>query len=229
MSVVLWQKDGLFERLRDACRDSWDAYTTHPFTRGLGDGTLPVESFRHYLIQDYLFLVQFARAWALAVYKADNLADMTFVNNSVKAILDGEMAMHVKYCESWGISKEEIETYEEAEATIAYTRFVLEAGMQGDILDLVTALVPCTVGYAEIAMRLEEAEWRREDGNRYNDWIAAYSSDDYRRIARGKADFVDRLWHTRAGGGRFESLATIFDRACRLETSFWRMGLERLP
>lgn len=224
---ALWAKDGLFEKLRDACKESWESYVDHDFVRGLGDGLLPAESFKHYLVQDYLFLIHYARAWALASYKADNLTDMRFANESVKAILDVEMGLHVKYCEEWGIPAAEIETYEEAEATLAYTRFVLETGSQGDILDLAVALAPCALGYAEIAARLNAAPGRKIAGNPYNAWIDMYAGPEFREVARGTADFVDRLWHARAGGGRFESLATTFDRACRLEASFWRMGLER--
>ncbi|MFM7343922.1 MAG: thiaminase II [Tagaea sp.] len=224
---ALWAKAGLFEKLRDACKESWESYVDHEFVRRLGDGTLPAESFKHYLVQDYLFLIHYSRAWALASYKADNLADMRFANESVKAILDVEMGLHMKYCEEWGIPSAEIETYEEAEATLAYTRFVLDAGLQGDILDLAVALAPCALGYAEIASRLNAAPGREIAGNPYNSWIEMYAGPEFRAVARGTADFVDRLWHARAGGGRFESLATIFDRACRLEAAFWRMGLER--
>ena len=61
----------LFDRLKESCAKDWQKYTEHEFVRQLGAGTLPEAAFRHYLIQDYLFLIQFARAYALAVYKSD--------------------------------------------------------------------------------------------------------------------------------------------------------------
>ena len=61
---------GFFERLKTAASAEWRAYTEHPFTEGLADGSLPEAAFRHYLVQDYLFLIEFARAYALAVYKS---------------------------------------------------------------------------------------------------------------------------------------------------------------
>ena len=45
-----------FERLKTKAAAEWRAYTEHPFTAGLADGTLPETAFRHYLVQDYLFL-----------------------------------------------------------------------------------------------------------------------------------------------------------------------------
>ena len=74
--------------------------------RQLGTGTLPEAAFRHYLIQDYLFLIQFARAYALAVYKSDTLGDMRQAAGGMSAILDIEMGLHVEFCRGWGLSED---------------------------------------------------------------------------------------------------------------------------
>ena len=67
---MLFAADSLFARLRAAAADEWEAYVRHGFVRQLGAGTLPESCFKHYLIQDYLFLIHFARAYALAAYKS---------------------------------------------------------------------------------------------------------------------------------------------------------------
>jgi thiaminase (transcriptional activator TenA) len=225
----LFHPDGLFARLRATRRAEWESYVAHPFVTGLGRGTLPADSFRHYLLQDYLFLVHYARAWALACCKAGTLEDMRFAQACVHAILDVEMELHVTYCAQWGIARAEIEAVDEANATLAYTRFVIDAGLQGDVLDLAVALAPCALGYAEIAERLLADPATRRDGNPYAPWIDMYASPEFRDVARGTADFVDRLWDARANRGRLDELATRFGRACRLEAAFWQMGLERAP
>jgi caspase domain-containing protein/TENA/THI-4/PQQC family protein len=63
-----------FERLKTEASAEWRAYTEHPFTNGLADGSLAEAAFRQYLVQDYLFLTEFARAYALSVYKSPKLA-----------------------------------------------------------------------------------------------------------------------------------------------------------
>ena len=93
-----------FERLKTEASAEWRAYTEHPFTAGLADGTLPETAFRHYLVQDYLFLIEFARAYALAVYKSPQLTDMREAASGLSAILDVEMNLHVKLCAGWGLS-----------------------------------------------------------------------------------------------------------------------------
>jgi thiaminase (transcriptional activator TenA) len=146
--------DGLIQRLIDAASEEWTGYTDHAFVRGMADGSLPQAAFRHYLAQDYLFLIHFARAYALAVYKGQSLADMRAAHAGLKAILDVEMDLHVGLCGSWGISPAELEAAPEAKATMAYTRYVLETGLRGDLLDLHVALAPCVIGYGEIARRI---------------------------------------------------------------------------
>ena len=102
-------------------------------------------------MQDYLFLLHFARAWGLAIYKSDTLAEMRRAQSLVAATLDVEIGLHIEYCRGWGLSEAAMAAEPEALETIAYTRFVLDRGLAGDRLDLEVALAPCIVGYAEIA------------------------------------------------------------------------------
>src|ERR671911_2634101 len=111
-----------FERLKAAASAEWRAYTEHPFTNRMADGSLTEAAFRHYLVQDYLFLIEFARAYALAVYKAPKLADMREAAAGLSAILDVEMNLHVKLCGTWGLSPDDLEQAEPAAAMLAYTR-----------------------------------------------------------------------------------------------------------
>jgi thiaminase/transcriptional activator TenA len=214
---------GLFGRLKGAASTEWRAYTEHEFVRKLGDGTLPEASFRHYLVQDYLFLIQFARAWGLAVFKADKLVDIRDALAALRAIVDTEMGLHVAFCREWGIDEAAMAATPEAAATLAYTRFVLERGLAGDLLDLHVALSPCVVGYAEIGKTLAP---RLRQGHPYAAWIEMYAGEEYQKLAREAVQNLDRLFALRAGEGRFPALAGTFAAASRLEASFWQMGLD---
>jgi len=220
-----WIRDGLFARLRGAAGEDWRRYTQHDFVRQLARGTLPEASFRRYLGQDYLFLIHFARAYALAIYKSASLAEMREALAAVKTILDDEMGLHVRYCASWGLTESQMEALPEAPATVAYTRYVLETGMAGDLLDLRVALAPCVIGYGEIGWALANDPATRRDGNPYRDWIETYGGESYQRVAAEAVVSLDRLWGTRAGGARLDPLTRIFRDATRLETDFWQMGL----
>lgn len=218
----------LFERLKAASAADWDAYTRHSFVAGLADGSLPEPAFRHYLVQDYLFLIHFSRAWALAVYKADNLADMRAATEALNGILNVEMQLHVDYCRGFGISAAEMEAAPEDVATMAYTRYVLETGLQGDVLDLHVALAPCVVGYGEIGARLAADPATKRDGNPYLSWIEMYSGDEYREVMDGAKAHLDVLAQNRLTDARFDSLSRTFNQATRLEAAFWQMGLDAI-
>jgi thiaminase/transcriptional activator TenA len=215
----------LFARLRSACAAEWEAYTAHAFVRGLADGGLPEACFRHYLIQDYLFLIHFARAYGLAAFKADSLEDIRAAAAGLTAMVDQEMKLHVAYCAEWGLGEAEMAAAPEADATIAYTRYVLERGLAGDLLDLQVALAPCIVGYAEIGRALADDPATVIDGNPYRAWIEMYAAADYQTVAADHVAHLDRLMTRRGGPGRLEALVTTFRQATRLEAAFWEMGL----
>ena len=58
---------------RTAAGTGWTDYVAHDFVRQLQDGSPKRANFMHYLIQDYIFLMHFSRAWALAVTKVKQL------------------------------------------------------------------------------------------------------------------------------------------------------------
>jgi thiaminase/transcriptional activator TenA len=216
----------LYARLRAACPEDWRRYAEHEFVQGLAAGSLPEACFRHYLTQDYLFLIQFARAYGLAVYKADGLMGMRAAARRITALLDNEMGLHIGYCRRWGLDEAAIAATPEASACMAYTRYVLERGMAGDILDLHVALAPCILGYAEIGRALIADPRTRLEGNPYRDWIETYADADYQASAAAEVAEIDRLGAARGGDVRFKSLAETFAAATRLEIGFWEMGLD---
>ena len=218
----------LFDRLKSENQQIWDSYTHHDFVKGLQTGELPEAAFQYYLKQDYLFLIQFARAFALAIYKADNLAEMRSALAGVKAILDVEMDLHIGYCADWGIPANELETLEEAPATIAYTRFVLECGMAGDLLELMVALAPCAIGYGEIGARLAASRETRIAGNPYITWIEMYAGAEYQQLVADMKAEIDGIALKRFTKARFPALSKTFATATRLEADFWQMGLDIL-
>lgn len=214
-----------YERLKTAAAGEWRAYVEHPFTTAMADASLPQAAFRHYLVQDYLFLIEFARAYALAVYKAPQLSDMREAAAALSAILDVEMNLHVKLCAGWGLAPADLERAAPAAETLAYTRYVLDTGMRGDLLGLKVALAPCVIGYAEIATRLAAAaSGGTAAANPYRVWIEEYAGAAYQEVAAKARVDLDRLAERYVTPARHAELAAIFKEATRLEADFWEMG-----
>ena len=131
---------GLFGRLRRDAAPAWAAYIGHPFVKALGRGTLPQPWFQNFLIQDYLYLIQYARGYALAGYKSESLSELVAANRTMTALLEVEMPLHVAYCREWGISQPELEGAPPDLRMTAYANFFLERGASGDRLDLEIAV-----------------------------------------------------------------------------------------
>lgn len=216
----------LFAGLRAERSAEWEAYTHHPFVTGLGDGTLPKGKFLAYLRQDYVFLIHFARAWAMAVVKSDRVDEMRQAAATVHALIDPEMHLHIAVCAEEGISAQDLAATEEAPSTLAYTRFVSDAGISGDLLDLLVALTPCVMGYGEIGRRLAETS---DPATPYRPWIETYAGDDYQSVCTSVATLLERVAQRKIGdqwrdAPRWPELSRSFGLACRLESEFWTLG-----
>ena len=215
------EQGGLFSRLREDCGEDWRAYTHHAFLHGLADGTLPAASFRTYLIQDYLYLVQYARAYALAVFKDPDIAGMRVTARLLTDLLDTEIGLHVAYCREWGLSEADLARQPESIELLAYTRFMLDCGQRGDILDLLVSLSACLVGYAEIGLRLMADPRTAREGNPYWPWIAIYGGEHYVRLANEGVARLNALALSHGAEARYAMLLRSFRTTVRLEAAFW--------
>ncbi|ESZ99322.1 phosphomethylpyrimidine kinase [Sclerotinia borealis F-4128] len=207
---------------RPDVKGAWRDHTEHAFVAGLGDGTLPMESFKYYLIQDYLYLVQFARATALASYKAKTMEGIA-ASAGIVLHIHREMALHINYCEGLGMTKAEIEACEESQACTAYTRYVLDIGQSEDWLALQISMAPCLIGYGEIAKRLHADPKTKREGNIYWKWIENYVADDYTEAVNVGSALLEKHAVLQSPN-RIEELVKIFVHATKMETGFWDMG-----
>ena len=216
-----------FALWRDAAPEQWEAYTRHRFVQGLGDGSLPRSAFLRYLKQDYVFLVHYSRAWALAVAKSSGLEEMKVAATTVDALVNHEMRLHVEVCAAEGITEAQLFEVREAPQNLAYTRYVLDSGYSGGFLDLMAALAPCALGYGEIGLILASGA----SSDAYRPWIDTYAGKEYQDVCAAIGTMiddalVDRLGSRFAQAPRWTALCRTFRTAAELEAGFWDMGLE---
>ncbi|KAF9938101.1 hypothetical protein BGZ75_007421 [Mortierella antarctica] len=215
--------------LLKACEDDWMKYTRHPFVQGIADGTLPKESFIHYMKQDYLFLQTYARAHGLGAFKARTMEESRAFAEIVVHIAH-ESNLHIEYCKKWGITYEEMINTPESMANVAYTRYVLDIGMTGGLLELGLAIAPCLIGYGQIGNRLyNDPNTVKGDANPYWEWIKNYHDSNYQdAVDRGIANLERQCNTEQPSTHRLKQLESIFRTATRLEISFWDMAQHQL-
>ena len=149
------------DELRRKGAPIWDREHSHPFVTGIGDGSLSLDQFKYYMRQDYVFLVDFSRAVALAAAKARTLEDMGWFARLMHETLNTEMALHVGFCGDFGISEEELRGTAASPTTLAYTRFLLQTAFSQSAGVIASAILPCSWGYSEIGQMLYDRGFRR--------------------------------------------------------------------
>lgn len=218
----------VFKILKDKNVNVWLYYTKHEFVQKLANDSLHENCFLNYLKQDYLFLIQFSKAWSLAILKSDNLEEMKIAASTVNELINFEMGLHISLCEKYGISKLDLENTEEKNENIAYTRYVLELGYSGDFLDLLSALAPCVLGYGEIGLNLQNSNPKI---SMYKKWIETYSSSEYQSVCLNVGKLIDKSFKLRLGENytntyKWNKASQIFKKATSLEVDFWNMALK---
>lgn len=211
-------------RLREAAAPIWDACMKHPFVTGIGDGSLPVEKFRYYMLQDYLYLFDYAKVFALGVVKAKAPALMRTFAKNVDAILDGEMNIHRAYMRRLGITEEQVAEVKPALDNISYTHYMLAVADQGGPMEIVAAILACSWSYAEIGQVLAKIPGAAEHPF-YGEWIRSYASDEYTQTNRALIELMDELAEG-ASEAQIGALTDIFVRCSRYELAFWDMAWE---
>lgn len=172
------------KEIREKTNSVWTSIFEHPFVRGIGSGNLGRDKFEFYLKQDYIYLIDFSRVFALATAKATQLSDMAYFATLLNATLNMEMDLHRRTCADFGISAHDLEKTEPAMITISYTNFLVKTCYEETLPGILSVLLPCAAGYVEIGQKLKKQGL--PDIKHYRDWIETYSSDEF-------GEFVDWL------------------------------------
>jgi len=210
----------LSQTLHTAAEPIWKKTLWHPFVLGVGDGSLPIEKFRFYMCQDYVFLIEYGRVLALAAAKAADLDGMQPFARLLDATLNQEMALHREFAAECGISARHLEATQSAPTTRAYTNHLLRVASLGDVAEIVCALLPCQWGYSEIGQLLSE-RGKPTAPAAYGRWIDMYASAEFAESAAWLRGELDRLAPGPEPPGRLDRFHDVFQTSARYEYLFW--------
>jgi len=213
--------DRLSDRLRRAAEPIWRAQHDHPFVRAIGAGTVDREQFKLWVRQDYLFLKEYARLFALAAARAPDLETMRTFSRLAQETLETEMSLHRAYAAEFGIGEADLEAEQKAPATQAYTDFLLRTATLGDFAELVAALLPCMWGFSEIGLALKQRGLPADP--LCARWVEMYASPEFAGLAAWCRDLLDRLAQGLDEPAR-RRLEAAFLTSSRYELRFWDMA-----
>ena len=214
-------------RLHDAATPVWEACLRHPFVTGIGDGTLDMEKFRYFMLQDYLYLFDYARVFALGVVKARDPELMRVFAANVDAILGGEMKIHRAYMKRLDIAEEQVFSIKPALANLSYTNYMLSVAQTGGPMEIVASILACSWSYAEIGQALAAIPGAAEHLF-YGEWIRGYASEEYAATNQALIELMDSL-AADAGEEQLAYLTDVFVNCSRYELGFWDMAWDVQP
>ncbi len=216
------------QAFHQAAHAIWEANYAHPFVQGIGDGSLPAERFRFYLAQDYVYLIDFCRFFAVAAAKAPGLAPMERFAKLLDETLHFEMDLHRTICADFGISRQELERTRPTPTCLGYTSYLLRVAYEGEASGLLAALLPCSWGYGEIGRRLKGRGL--PPAAQYAKWVETYASPEYQELVGWLRTLFDETVADVSGPSRLR-LQEIFNTSSRWEYLFWEMAwkLEAWP
>ena len=215
------------QRLYEAASPVWQQCHQHPFVKGIGDGTLDKEKFQWFLLQDYLYLFDYARVFAWGVIKARDAGLMRTFSANVDAILGGEMKIHRSYMARLGITEEQVLQVKPALSNTSYTHYMLAVAAAGGPAEIIAAILACSWSYAEIGAELAKVPGAL-DHPFYGEWVQGYAGEEYHKTNDALVALMDEL----AAGcteEEYARLEEIFVNCSRYELGFWEMAwtLER--
>lgn len=209
-------------RLHEKLLPIWRKNHAHPFVQGIGDGTLDKEKFRFFMVQDYLYLIDYAKLFALGAMKAKDVETMGKFAELLDSTLNEEMSLHRQYGKKFGITVEEFERAKPSPTTLAYSHYMLHVGQNGTLAHLVAAVLPCMWSYWEIGKELSEIPGAKEH-EFYGEWIQMYSSEEFGLLAEWCIELLDKLAEDTTLKEQ-EYLEEIFLNTTRFEYMFWDMA-----
>lgn len=212
----------LSQRLYERAKELWPRYLCHPFVMQMADGTLPKEKFRYYMLQDYLYLMDYVKIFAAIIQKADDFEQIRFLRGELSNTIDETVRTHLPYMKRLGITDEEIRNARPHIDSSAYSHYMLCEAQTGDVLTGLVTLLNCSWSYAYIAEQtVERCPDALRDAN-YGPWFAGYISEEYQRANQALIDRIDAL-AVSIQEEAAQRLCEIFEKCCLFDLRFWDM------
>lgn len=202
--------------LRQAIRE-------HPFLTELADGTLPGEAFRHYIVQDSLYLAEYARVLALAAARAPHAEARLEFSDGAKVAVEVERALHQAFFQQFGVTEQSALAAEASPACLAYTSYLASLAATRSYEELIAGVLPCFWVYWEVGCDVKP---RAANPNPYAPWIDTYADPGFGAATTRVRALVDEAAEQAPARLR-DAMARAFRTATRFEWMFWDSAYRR--
>ncbi len=211
------------QRLFDATREIWARCYVHPFVKGIATGTLDREKFRYYIIQDYLYLQDYAKAFAIGIAKAKSQEMTALFSGYIAQLTGSEMNIHHGYMGKFAVTQAELDGAPRALDNLSYTSYMLRVAYEEGEAEILTAILACACSYEAIAKNMVENDPDCVNHSFYGEWVAGYAAEAYAKENRVLVHMLDELTRNYSEQ-QLRHLTDIFVTCSRYEYLFWELS-----
>lgn len=208
------------DRLYQKVQPIWQGYNRHPFVKGIADGTLSHDRFKFYMVQDYVYLLDYAKVFALGVVKSKAEKHMKIFSNLIHETINAETDTHKKYAKRLDLDLVNLEKSPASLTTQSYTKYMLSVAFNEGVAEIAVAVLACSWSYKCIGDFMRE---NAVDTEFFRDWIATYSDGEYVVCNDELIDLVDELT-ANYSEAQIVHLEEILINCSRYEDMFWDMS-----
>tara|TARA_B100002052_G_C15732987_1_gene529579 strand:+ start:244 stop:915 length:672 start_codon:yes stop_codon:yes gene_type:complete len=198
----------------------------HEFPMGIADGSLDMSCFKHFIEQDYYFLIEYSKILGLATIKSPNYETMSKFSILLEETLNNEMKLHISFCNQLGIEESTLKKIIPTTATSAYTNFLVKTGYECGFPEIISALLPCMATYAEIGVKLDSIK-QTNINPAYEEWIKMYSSQEFQDLSKWITELVDKEAENCTENEK-NKMKKVYIASCKFELDFWTSSLDKV-
>ncbi len=210
------------QHLRQLASPIWDAQLSHPFVVALGNGTLPEQRFKYYILQDARFLGDLSRVFAAGSMKAPDSESALRLVKLAEDTIVVERSLHENYGKRWKLTAKQMSSVPMAPTNYAYTRHMLSVAQNGSAAEILVVALPCAWIYCVVGQHLLK-KGPPPQSHPYRDWLMLYASPEFAEVQRWMRKKVDQ-WAKTAGTDEKRRMEESFIISSRYEWMFWDMA-----
>ena len=207
-----------------------EAEVKTPHLQEILNGTLPLEKFKFQIRQNYNYLMEYSKGWAIGAARCRDYEVMLVLVELLRETLEHEVPFYREYWKkTLDISPEELEMEQLSCVKRSYTSHELARGWEGSIVELVTALLPCAFVYWQMGRKMKSM-CTLPEGNLFRNWIEFYTTGWYDEACKQLIELINKL--TFGLTPREEArVLEIFAAGCNYEYISWDMyyNMEKWP
>jgi len=208
-------------KLRSGSQPIWRAIQNHPFLAELHQGTLSLDRFTYFILQDYVYLLDFAQVLCQGGAKSPDLETLALFCRHALGAVEVERTFHASFGNSLGLSRKELDEVPKGPITQAYIAHLQSVARSGSLGEIVAAILPCYWIYGGVGRRIYRN--RPLKSKVYSQWIETYASEAFWRPVREQIQLMNRLGKA-AGTGERKVMTAHFILSSRYEFMFWEQA-----